>query len=887
MRILTSTPVAEANAFPSFSKLVRSLSLVFVVGAVISGCTSGSGSDNETALGGNNGNNNGPGYTGPAPFDADVQAFQINFWNNLVDDNRCGTCHKQDGPGPTAFVRDDDINLAYQAALTVVDRDIPAQSRIVERMNEGHQCWDNSTAVCAQQMEGYITAWLSATSSEATQVTIVPPDALFDPGASLNHPQDPGLFQTHLYDPILSQFCGDCHREDGPIRQQAPFFASTDINTAYDAAKARISLANPNSSRFVERMLPDLHNCWEVTSGNGVSCSESRDAMLAAINAYIAALGTPDSVDPGLLISRAMFFPGGDSDPNDAQPATTQGRFETNVIAKYEFQQLDENDDTRVVDLSLQSPQLDLTLSGDAEFVPNVGVRFFGPNGKAQGSTTNSRKLYDLLTLTNEYSVEAWVVPNNVTQDDTRRIVSYSGGLTERNFTLGQTLYNYDSLNRTTAATSSQNGDILFSTPDADEVLQASLQHVVMSFDPINGRSIYVNGELATAGEVDDQIGSNISNWNPSYVLVVGNETQSQDTDWRGTIRMLAIHNRVMTDEQIQANFDVGVGQRFYIPFDISHLLPGVSDAYIVFEVERFDGYSYLFNKPFFTVLQSGAVLPSDIQIRGMRIGLNGREAPSGQAYAKMDVTISDADYQAAENNWLYLADTPEGLNVQGTIIPAEKVAPEADEFFLSFDFIGGASSTITRNLGGPCPDVNTTPCDLVGLQTLGYEQSDIGLKHFYELNEMYSSVTGVSKDNANVANTFSQVRRQLPSTEDPIAFATSNQMGVAQFAAAYCEELASDAGLRSAMWPTVNFTAALNSQRDAVLQPLLQQLAAHSISGGAHLTTQADPADVATDIDTLLAALSTAQSGSQANGEATAIAVCTAVLSSAIATVQ
>jgi len=71
------------------------------------------------------------------------------------------------------------------------------------------------------------------------------------------------------------------------------------------------------------------------------------------------------------------------------------------------------------------------------------------------------------------------------------------------------------------------------------------------------------------------------------------------------------------------------------------------------------------------------------------------------------------------------------------------------------------------------------------------------------------------------------------------------------------------------------------------LLLPLLTKLTAHGIGGGAQLTTQADPAVVAVDVDTLLAALSTAQSGSQANGEATAIAVCTAVLSSAIATVQ
>ena len=31
-------------------------------------------------------------------------------------------------------------------------------------------------------------------------------------------------------------------------------------------------------------------------------------------------------------------------------------------------------------------------------------------------------------------------------------------------------------------------------TPDAAMALQASLQHVVLTYDPVNGRQIYVNG---------------------------------------------------------------------------------------------------------------------------------------------------------------------------------------------------------------------------------------------------------------------------------------------------------------------------------------------------------------------------------------------------------
>ncbi|MEJ0008510.1 MAG: hypothetical protein WDM77_19645 [Steroidobacteraceae bacterium] len=34
-----------------------------------------------------------PTYSGPPPANADVQAFQVNLWNNIKATNRCGGCH--------------------------------------------------------------------------------------------------------------------------------------------------------------------------------------------------------------------------------------------------------------------------------------------------------------------------------------------------------------------------------------------------------------------------------------------------------------------------------------------------------------------------------------------------------------------------------------------------------------------------------------------------------------------------------------------------------------------------------------------------------------------------------------------------------------------------
>ena len=69
-------------------------------------------------------------YNGPAPGTADVQAFKVNLWQYIDTPNRCGNCHKAGGQTPM-FARSDDVNLAYNDALTVVNLAQPDQSMMV------------------------------------------------------------------------------------------------------------------------------------------------------------------------------------------------------------------------------------------------------------------------------------------------------------------------------------------------------------------------------------------------------------------------------------------------------------------------------------------------------------------------------------------------------------------------------------------------------------------------------------------------------------------------------------------------------------------------------------------------------------------------------------
>ncbi|HEB93693.1 MAG TPA: LamG domain-containing protein, partial [Gammaproteobacteria bacterium] len=389
-------------------------------------------------------------------------------------------------------------------------------------------------------------------------------------------------------------------------------------------------------------------------------------------------------------------------------------------------------------------------------------------NGKAQGKTEASKKLYDLIRATGEYTIEAWLVPANVTQEGPARIVSYSAGNKARNFTLGQTLYNYNFLHR--SSTTDLNGSPDLSTRDDDERLQATLQHVVLTYDPANGRRIYINAEYT--GDVDPAAPGNLKDWDDSYALILGNEA-SGDQQWQGRIRMLAIHNRALTHAQIQQNFDAGVGQMLFMLFNISHLVD-VPDSYIMFEMSRFDDYSYMFAKPTYVTL--GKARPSNIRIKGIRLGINGSEAAIGQAWSNLDSTLNAARY----------SQTGQQLSSMGTIVPLEKGA-DNDEFFLTFDIIGTHTNAMSR--GG-----NYSPTAI----PLPAPASDIGLRTFEEINNTMAEVTGVTAQTDDGRSTYSTVRQQLPAVENIEGFVSAHQVAITQLAFDYCSSLVENTDLRT-----------------------------------------------------------------------------------------
>jgi hypothetical protein len=768
-------------------------------------------------------------YSGPAPATADVQAFKLNVWDNLKAGNRCGQCHVAGGQAPQ-FVRQDDVNLAYAAANPIVNLASPRDSRLVQKVAGGHNCWLASNDACADILTTWITAWAGATAGGGVQGIVLKAPTIRDPGASKAYPASPALFAATVH-PLLEQYCARCHVSTAAAAQ-SPYFASGDVDEAYAAARVKINLDQPALSRLVVRLRQEFHNCWS-------DCAANADTMEAAIVAFANQVPATQ-VDASLVFSKALRLP-------DGIVASGGNRYTSNMIGLWEFKT---GSGSIAYDTSGVEPALNLNLSGDVTWVGGWGINV--RSGKAQGSTAASRKLHDLIKATGEYTIEAWVAPGNVAQEDSR-IVSYSGGTTTRNFTLGQTLYSYDFYNRSTGTNA--NGDPKLTTAAADEDLQATLQHVIVTYDPVRGRRIYVNGEFT--GDLDPVAGGTLGDWDDTFAFVLGNEV-SGDRQFQGVFRLVAVYNRVLTEPQIQTNFQAGVGEKFYLLFSISHLV-SVPQAYILLEVSQFDSYSYLFERPTFISLDPAAT-PGSIPIAGMRIGVNGAEADVGQAYRTLDTTISDSQY----------GPLGQPLANIGTVIALEK-GPDTDEFFLTFDVLG-----THRNVRlDPIPLAPVPPADVP-------RPADIGLRVFDELNATMSELTGIASTDPGVAATYATIKQSLPTIETVDTFVSAHPVAVAQLSIQYCNALVESSTARAAYFPGFNFDAApLTALAPAGRAIVLDALVGRMLRTG--VATEPDAAGVRSDLDTLITRLSACGSACPAGRTETIVkASCAALLGSA-----
>ena len=664
-----------------------------------------------------------------------------------------------------------------------------------------------------------------------------PPPVVVDRAVSVQ------AFTQTVY-PIVRERCATCHGGAGP---GSPSIAHLDAETAFNAVvnQQKVNLTTPNRSRLVRRLAADFHYCWTDCMMNGAE-------MEAAIAAWaeIVEQAAPPPGDPGTpgggavdLISSAPLTLG------DGQEDLGAERFKDRQIAFYDFK---EGTGAVAHDTSGVEPAMDLTLTG-ASWMSNYGIQI--ETGMASATRLASRKLYDRIgaveTGTQQYSVEAWVIPANTTQEGPARIISYSNNSGSRNFHLGQTLYQYDYRNRSVLPTIDGNGRPALVTYDVDRDLQATLQHVVATYDQYRGRRLYVNGVFTD--DLDEQGPGRMWNWDPNHTFVLGNDP-SDDRLWLGRIQLVAIYDMALTQPQIDQNFDAGVGKRLVLRFDVSRWAgPG---SYVEFMVSELDDFSYLFCQPTFVSPNA-----TGFRVSNLRIAVNGVVPVSGQSFQGIEALV---------------AEPRQLLSRQCSIIQKD-AGPVDDVFTVEFETLGGFDDP-----------VDPGPPAVPPIEVFGDPLPREGLRDFDRVNNSMASVTGVDPNAANVRGAFAELEQQLPGTFDLRAFSSSQQVGIAKLALEYCDAMVESNALRTAFFGTtpafqfdqpVSVAFSDQAKRDLVIDRLVDRMF------NANVGYQPDRAEMRPVLDGLITQLTAACATQTCDATRTRNIVkglCAAVLSSA-----
>ena len=159
------------------------------------------------------------------------------------------------------------------------------------------------------------------------------------------------------------------------------------------------------------------------------------------------------------------------------------------------------------------------------------------------GAEGSSKRLAKALKKSKAVSLEAWVTPANNSQKGPARIVTFSSGPSERNFTLGQDGDKYEVRFRTSATDA--NGQP--SVTSQGKAAKRALTHIVYTRDKDGKARLFVDGEQ----EVERDVTGDLSNWKDDFKLGLANET-SNDRPWLGTLHLVAIYDRALSAEEIR-----------------------------------------------------------------------------------------------------------------------------------------------------------------------------------------------------------------------------------------------------------------------------------------------------------------------------------------------
>ena len=648
----------------------------------------------------------------------------------------------------------------------------------------------------------------------------VPPPA---PAPTMPEASDQQLFASTVHPIMVSNNCVQCHSDPTPLGLTPilPLMADETVETAYNAVvnNQKVSLTNPGNSRLVLKTRVDNHNC-----GGAVACEQFATEMEAAIRSWadsVAAANPPPNNLPRVASAMASLADGQDGG---------NARADANLLAMYDFSA---GSGDIVVDRSGVGVPMDLMIEG-MEWVPEGGLR--NVSGKAQASLAASQKLIN--SISTQFSVEAWVIPENLDQTGPARIVSYSINTGGRNFTMGQSGDRFN--DRVSTNGTGRNGNNPELRSDNDTVT-TELTHVVMTFDSAaDGRKIYINGELAA----EETLANSALNWSNNDIFLIGNEV-TNDRLWKGVFRMVAVHNSALSGSQIAQNFDAGLGTITTLAFDVSNIVGAT--ASIQMQVRELDDKAYVFAVP--TLVTDAAGVP----VKNIRVAVNNSIPVATQAFRSVDMMVTQSGTE---------------LSPLGAVIPKD-LGPDMDMFHLEFETLG------TQVGSG---DIYVPPSE-PGIVNLGV-LPDIGVRPFSSVNDTMSALTTIPVTQNTVRNRYEELRDQLPATADILAFNAASQIAIQRLAVTYCDRVR-----RSNAACNVVFDNSCNDIANAADKQNRVNALFDRFVGD--LENQPDRAETTAEVNRLMDDLGCANGCTNATKDIALQASCAAVLSSGVMTIN
>lgn len=287
----------------------------------------------------------------------------------------------------------------------------------------------------------------------------------------------------------------------------------------------------------------------DVISGSGAAASGGRGGTSGGTGA-----GGLGAASPGMAVCGDGIPEGEDEQCDESggtQSCTVRCQFRNRVteglVVYYTFQ---EGTGSQIFDRSGYGAPLNLT-------IPDAAAVAWGPasldlvSPVLIASESSASKITEAVQVTSELTVETWIAPANIVQDGPARIVTISHIEYRRNVTLAQ--IGTQAVIRVRTSENDANG---FPEFRAEDAISPDLVHLAWTRSSAGIEVLYVNG----VEQVRRSLAGDFSTWDNTFSLGLGAEFNEEldSRDFLGTMHLVAMYSRALSEAEIVQNFDDG-----------------------------------------------------------------------------------------------------------------------------------------------------------------------------------------------------------------------------------------------------------------------------------------------------------------------------------------